>query len=202
MILIGPNHTGRGAMASIMTNGEWQLPAGNIKINSELGKAILAGSSVLEDDSDAHLFEHSLEVQIPFIQYFKKDVRIVPISIMSQDFKSCKDIGEAMADAIKVCQSPITILASTDMTHYESQEAAQKKDTKAIEKILNLDAQGLYSTVRENRISTCGYIAVTATLIACHLLNARKAELIKYMTSGEVSGDFNQVVGYAGFIIT
>lgn len=201
LIILGPNHTGRGAMAAIMTNGEWQLPAGNVKINSELGKAILAGSSVLEDDADAHLFEHSIEVQIPFIQYFRRDVSIVPIAIMSNDYKSCQDIGEAISDAMKVCQHPITIIASTDMTHYESRDAALKKDYIAIEKILHLDPQGLYNAVRENRISMCGYIATTAALIACNHLNAKNAELVKYMTSGEVSGDFNQVVGYAGLII-
>ncbi len=201
VIIIGPNHTGIGEMVSLMASGEWEMPNGNVKINADLANDIISGSRYIKDDSLGHLHEHSLEVQIPFIQHFKKKFNIIPITIMTLDYELCEDIGAALSDAIKEYNKPVLIVASTDMTHYESQESANVKDKKAIDEILKLDPKGLFETVVNKNISMCGIAPTTAMLIACNNLGAREARLVKYMTSGDVSGDYEQVVGYAGLII-
>ena len=201
VIIIGPNHTGLGEPEAVMCSGTWQMPNGNIEINSDLAGAIVANSKYLKDDHLAHLNEHSLEVQIPFLQRFRKDIRIVPIAMMSMDYAICQDIGHALARAVKSFKEPVLIVASSDMTHYESDKSAREKDKKAIDRVLALDPEGLLKTVRENRITMCGVIPATIMLIACKELGAKKAELVDYATSGETSGDYEQVVGYAGMIV-
>lgn len=201
VIIIGPNHTGLGEMVSLMASGEWEMPNGIVKINADLANDIISSSRYVKDDSLGHLHEHSLEVQIPFIQYFKKNFKIVPITIMTLDYELCEDIGVALSEAIKEYNKPVLIVASTDMTHYESQKSANVKDKKAIDQILKLDPKGLFETVVNKNISMCGIAPTTAMLIACNNLGARDARLVKYMTSGDVSGDYEQVVGYAGLII-
>lgn len=201
VIILGPNHTGLGETVSIITSGEWELPFGNVKINDSLANAILSYSRYIRDDNIGHLHEHSLEVQIPFIQYFKKHFEIVPISMMTMDYEICEDVGVAISEAVKKSAKTSLIIASTDMTHYESHESAKSKDKKAIEQILKLDPKSLFDTVKKNNISMCGIAPSTAMLIACKNLGANEAKLIKYMTSGDVSGDYDQVVGYAGLII-
>ncbi|MBF8250845.1 MAG: hypothetical protein HW382_473 [Deltaproteobacteria bacterium] len=177
------------------------MPNGNIEINSDLAGAIVENSKYLKDDHLAHLNEHSLEVQIPFLQRFRKDIRIVPIAMMNMDYAICQDIGHAVARAVKSFKEPVLIVASSDMTHYESDKSAREKDKKAIDRVLALDPDGLFKTVRENRITMCGVIPATIMLIACKELGAKKAELVDYATSGETSGDYEQVVGYAGMIV-
>lgn len=201
VIIIGPNHTGLGEMVSLMASGEWEMPNGIVKINADLANDIISSSRYIKDDSLGHLHEHSLEVQIPFIQYFKKNFKIVPITIMTLDYELCEDIGVALSEAIKKYDKSVLIVASTDMTHYESQESANVKDKKAIDEILKLDPKGLFETIVNKNISMCGIAPTTAMLIACNNLGAREARLVKYMTSGDVSGDYQQVVGYAGMII-
>jgi len=200
-VLIGPNHTGRGKNFSIMTEGSWITPMGEVEIDSELAKQILASSSYLTEDAAAHQYEHSLEVQVPFLQYFKADVRIVPIILGQARGDVYKKIGRELADAIKQSKHQVTILASSDMTHYEPQESARKKDNKAIEAILNLDADELLKRVADFDISMCGYAPVVALITAAKELGAKKAELVKYQTSGDASGDYSSVVGYAGIIL-
>ena len=201
VIIIGPNHTGLGEPEAVMCSGTWHMPNGNIEINSDLAGAIVENSKYLKDDHLAHLNEHSLEVQIPFLQRFRKDIRIVPIAMMSMDYAICQDIGHAVARAVKSFKEPVLIVASSDMTHYESDKSAREKDKKAIDRVLDLDPEGLLKTVRENRITMCGVIPATIMLIACKELGAKKAELVDYATSGETSGDYEQVVGYAGMIV-
>lgn len=201
VIIIGPNHTGLGEPEAVMTSGTWHLPGGDVAINTDLAGAIVENSKYLKDDHLAHLNEHSLEVQIPFLQRFRKDIRIVPIAMMSMDYAICQDIGHAVAMAVKSFKEPVLIVASSDMTHYESDKTAREKDKKAIDRVLALDPEGLLKTVRENRITMCGVIPATIMLIACKELGAKKAELVDYATSGETSGDYEQVVGYAGMII-
>ncbi len=201
VIIIGPNHTGLGEMVSLMASGEWEMPTGRVKINNVLANDIISNSRYIKDDSAGHLHEHSLEVQIPFIQYFRRKFNIVPITIMTLDYELCEDIGMAVAKAIKKINKSVLIVASTDMTHYESQDSANLKDRKAIDQILKLDPKGLFETVITKNISMCGIVPTTAMLIACNSLGANEAKLIKYMTSGDVSGDYDQVVGYAGIII-
>lgn len=200
-ILIGPNHTGLGSPVSIMSSGTWQIPTGELKINNDLAKTIVEHSDIIEEDTLAHAMEHSLEVQLPFILYYSSDVGIVPIAMMSGSLETCRMVGETLAYAVKAAGYPVTIVASSDMSHYVPDSTARAKDRKAIERILDLDPEGLYNTVRKEGITMCGFIPVTAMLFAAELLGAKKAELVKYMTSGEVSGDYDAVVGYAGIII-
>ena len=200
-VILGPNHTGRGKAFSIMSEGTWKTPLGDIGIDSELGKRILASSSYLEEDHVAHQFEHSLEVQVPFLQYFKPDVRIVPMVIGHASGALYKKIGSELANAVKESKKGIIILASSDMTHYEPHETARKKDSQAIEAILDLDEDELLRRVDEFDISMCGYAPVVSLISAAKELGAKKAELIKYQTSGDTSGDYGSVVGYAGIIV-
>jgi AmmeMemoRadiSam system protein B len=208
-ILIGPNHTGLGAPVSLMAKGSWETPLGRVEIDDTLAAAILSKSPRIKEDSLAHLREHSLEVQLPFIQYFKKEFRIVPIQMLDVRLETCKEVGRAVAEAVRECgargeeyeRTGVLIVASSDMTHYESARAAKEKDEKAIRHILNLDPEGLYRTVRDLGITMCGFGPAVAMLTACKHLGATKAELIKYTNSGDVSGDFDQVVGYAGIVI-
>ena len=201
-IIIGPNHSGMGKPLSIMTRGKWKTPLGEVEIDSELGKQILATSSHLQEDDIAHQYEHSIEVQIPFLQYFKSDFRIVPIILGYAGGDTYKEIGRAIAKAVRELNREVVIIASSDMTHYEPQESAQKKDTQAINAILALDEDELLRRVDELNISMCGYAPTASLISAAKELGAKSAELVKYQTSGDTTGDYSAVVGYAGIIIT
>jgi AmmeMemoRadiSam system protein B len=148
------------------------------------------------------MFEHSLEVQLPFIAHFAKESRIVPLTIMSATIEECRQLGEGIAAAVKAVDYPVVIVASSDMSHYVSEAAAKKKDKMAIDRVLALDPEGLFDTVRSMQISMCGFLPVTAMLFAAKSLGAREAKLVRYATSGEVSGDYDHVVGYAGIIVS
>lgn len=200
-VLIGPNHTGMGTPVSVFAEGEWEMPFGSVKINGDLADAIISKSTSAREDYLAHQYEHSLEVQLPFIQYFKKEFRIVPIAMMTTNLEVCQELGKSIAEAIKESGAPALIVASSDMTHYEPDSLARKKDEKAIDQILLIDPVSLHRTIEREGISMCGYAAATAMLFAASDLEATTAELVKYMTSGEVSGDYMQVVGYAGIIV-
>ena len=200
-VILGPDHTGRGKAFSIMSEGTWKTPLGETEIDSELGKRILAASSYLEEDHVAHQFEHSIEVQVPFLQYFKPDVRIVPVVIGHASGAIYKGIGRELAGAIKESKKGVILLASSDMTHYEPHESARRKDSQAIEAILDLDDGELLRRVDEFDISMCGYAPVVSLISAAKELGAKKAELVKYQTSGDTSGDYSSVVGYAGIIV-
>jgi hypothetical protein len=200
-ILLGPSHTGRGKPFSIMTEGSWQTPLGQVEIDSELGKKILESSGHLREDAIAHQYEHSIEVQVPFLQYFKPEVHIVPIVLGHASGDIYKEIGKEIAKVIKESKREVVIMASSDMTHYELQEVAAKKDKAAIEAMLALDEDGLLKRVEELGISMCGYAPVVALIAAAKELGAKSAELVKYQTSGDTTGDFSSVVGYAGIII-
>lgn len=200
-IIMGPNHTGRGKPLSIMTEGRWKTPLGEVEIDCELGKRILAISSHLEEDNVAHQYEHSIEVQLPFLQYFKKDIRIVPIILAYSSGAIYKEIGKELAKAVKELNKEVIIIASSDMTHYEPQESARRKDDKAIKAILDLDEDELLKRVDELKISMCGYAPVVSLISAAKELGVTGAELVKYQTSGDTAGDYTSVVGYAGIII-
>lgn len=200
-IILAPNHSGLGAQAAIMTEGEWATPIDNIPVAHELAKNLLNRTPVLQDDVTAHVPEHSLEVQLPFMQFKQPLLSIVPICLQRLRLESCIELGNAIADAIKDSGEGILIVASTDMNHYEDQERTKRKDEMAIEKVLALDPEGLISVCRENGISMCGVYPVAVMLMACKALGATKAELVEHTTSGEVSGDFDAVVGYAGFLV-
>lgn len=206
-VLIGPNHTGLGAAVSLMAKGTWETPLGLVEIDDVLAASILSQSARIHEDSLAHLREHSLEVQLPFIQYFKKQFKIVPIQMLDTRLETCLDVGRAVAEAIKKrgegggSGRPL-IVASSDMSHYEQADRAKEKDSKAIQSILNLDPEGLYRVVRDYEITMCGYGPAVAMLTAGKILGATHAELVKYSNSGETSGDYDKVVGYAGIVVT
>jgi AmmeMemoRadiSam system protein B len=200
-IIIGPNHRGLGKPLSITTGGSWSTPLGEVRIDSGLAGAILAASSELEEDTLAHRYEHSLEVQIPFLQYFKPDVKIVPIVLAQAATQVYRNIGSSIAATLKSGKEAAVIVASSDMTHYEKHESAKAKDKKAIEAILSLDADELVRRIGQYDISMCGYAPVICLIAAALEMGAGKAELVKYQTSGDTSGDYSSVVGYAGLII-
>ncbi len=199
-IILGPNHTGMGKAFSIMTRGIWRTPLGDVEIDLELAENIMVLSNYLEKDSDAHRYEHSIEVQLPFLQYFKKDIKLVPIVLAQADGAVYKEVGKAIAGAVKKTNREVIIIASSDMTHYESQTLAKEKDNQAIEAMLALNEDELIEKVERLKISMCGYAPAVSLITAVKALGARKAELVRYQTSGDTTGDYSSVVGYAGII--
>ena len=198
VIILGPNHHGRGHMAAVCASGEWETPLGQTKISVELAKRVLAECPMTAEDSVAHYSEHSLEVQLPFLQFRTPHTSIVPICISHMPLEMLLQLGDGLARAILSRSSKPLIVASTDMTHYESGEIARKKDFLALEKVLALDPEGLYDVVQEHRISMCGVLPTVVMLQAALALGAKNAELIAYSNSGDVTGDQSDVVGYAG----
>lgn len=201
-VLIGPNHRGLGEPIALYAGGEWTVPNGTLPVDQELGRRILEEAPLVAADESAHRMEHSIEVQLPFIAEVAKQAKILPISVMHASLGACREVGEGIAAAIRQCGYPVTMVASTDMSHYVSAETARKLDGQAIERILALDPEGLYATVHTLQISMCGVFPTTIMLYAAKALGATHARLVRYATSGEVSGDYDQVVGYAGLIIT
>ena len=200
-IMIGPNHTGLGPAISLMESGEWEIPTGVFEIDRKLAARIALNTPKVVRDSQAHTFEHSLEVQLPFVAYFSREVKIVPIAMLSASFEECLELAEGIANAVRDAAYPVVIVASSDMSHYVPDKVARQKDMLAIEKILAIDPEGLYETVRRQRISMCGVLPATVMLSAAKLLGAGSARLVKYATSGDVSGDYESVVGYAGVVV-
>jgi len=204
-VILGPNHTGMGSPFSIMKEGIWRTPFGDAKVESELGADILRHSRFLEFDFWAHQREHSIEVQLPFIQYFNPEFQFVPITVShfrGEEFVDVyKDIGEAIASAISARKDRVVVVASTDLTHYESQQTANENDKAAMDAVLALDPEALVSTVASKHISMCGFGPTAAMLYACRKLGASSAELVDYMTSGDATGDYAKVVGYGGILV-
>ena len=200
-VILGPNHTGLGQDFSIMLEGVWKLPCGDAEIDSQLARQILKDSPDIKEDVTAHAFEHSIEVQIPFLQYLFKAFKFVPIIVSDASASTYKRIGAGIARAVRESNKKVVIIASSDMTHYEPHEAAKEKDSKAIKAILELDADKLMLTISKHNISMCGYGPVSIMLAAAKELGAKKAELVKYQTSGDTSGDYSSVVGYAGILV-
>jgi AmmeMemoRadiSam system protein B len=203
-VLVGPNHRGVGAAVSIYPDDAWETPLGNLPVEHAVVGAIIKNSKGLaQPDTIAHLEEHSLEVQMPFIKYFSSDAKIVPISLADYRPEACRRLGTAIADAVK--KSPYAqrtlLVASTDMSHYVSAAAAKEVDTMAIETIIGLDPDGLLKTVVEKDISMCGSGPTAVVLWAAKDLGAQSARLIRYTSSGAVTGDNDEVVAYAGIII-
>ncbi|MBN2518537.1 MAG: AmmeMemoRadiSam system protein B [Candidatus Altiarchaeota archaeon] len=206
VIIIGPNHTGEGPFVSVFPDGYWETPLGQVEVDSEIAKSILSKSQFAQKDERAHQHEHSVEVHLPFLQTIMQGAKVVPIAIMHTSpnerfYSVCKDLGMSIYSAIKSSGKNVLILASTDLTHYELKERAESKDNIAISDIMKLDETGLLKSVSEYRISMCGFGGVTATLIACKALGAKKAEKVAYMTSWNYTGGNSPVVGYGGLII-
>lgn len=199
-IILGPNHTGFGSGVSMMVEGVWRTPLGDAEVYSEVAAQIVKASTLIDVDEQAHRFEHSVEVQLPFLQYIYGAVRIVPICFLMQDLETSREVGEAIADAVKGLNT--VIIASTDLTHYEPQRVASVKDHRVIEAIQGLQESDVQEAVESNAVSMCGPGPVMATVVAARRLGAQKAELLCYKTSGDITGDYGSVVGYASLLFT
>jgi AmmeMemoRadiSam system protein B len=186
---------------AIITEGKWETPLGQVPIDTELAKAILRNSGTIEEDDLGHQREHSIEVQLPLLQACGRPFSFVPICLFSSEYAACQDVGLAVARAVAESDRSVLMVASTDMSHYVSQEQAQAKDRLAIEAILACDPQRLHRVVRQEGITMCGFHSTTAMLIAAKELGATSAELVGYATSADVTKDASSVVGYAGLII-
>jgi AmmeMemoRadiSam system protein B len=204
IVILGPNHTGLGEPFSVMLRGTWSTPLGDCRIDTELAENIASQCDFLSDDFKAQAVEHSIEVELPLLQFFRKDLRIVPIVVGSVVKEKLFRLGEGIAGAVLAAGQgkPVLIIASSDMTHYEPQKNAIEKDRLALEAIESLDEELLYNRVNELNITMCGYAPVVSLLRAVKLLGAKNARVVEYATSARVTGDYNSVVGYAGVIIT
>jgi AmmeMemoRadiSam system protein B len=204
-VVLCPNHTGKGRPLAVMTSTAWQTPLGDVPADAEVGGRLLRRFPALEEDSAAHRGEHAIEVQLPFLQAQQPEMRIVPITVGTSNFDVLRGLGEALADVIDEVEEDregkVLIVASSDMNHYESDAVTRIKDHKAIERVLAMDARGLWEVVMNEDISMCGFGPTVVMLTAAKLLGATSATLVKYATSGEVSGDYASVVGYAGIIV-
>lgn len=196
IIMFGPNHTGQGSGLAVMKEGVWQTPFGDVQIDQETAEQLLRKSKIIDIDERAHVYEHSIEVQIPFLQYlYGSTFKFVPISFLMQDFESSSKVGQTVAEVLE--EKNALIIASTDMTHYESHEVAERKDKKALSALERLEAREFYSTVEKYHITACGYGPVVALVTAAKLLGAKTSQVLCYKTSGDVTGDHSAVVGYA-----
>jgi AmmeMemoRadiSam system protein B len=202
IILIGPNHTGMGTPASIMCHGTWATPLGKLEVNEKLASRLLEASANLTEDETAHIKEHSLEVQLPFIYLLNQNASIVPITVMHADFEECREIGEAIAGVLESYEEEVLIIVSSDMNHFESEEVTREKDKKAIERVLALDPDGLLAVTAAESITMCGAVPSAIGLIAAKAMGAGLAEMTEYSTSGKTSGDLENVVGYVGIIVS
>lgn len=202
LILIGPRHFPRGAPLAILSSGGWETPLGKAPIDSQLAEKITQAFPQLREDAEAHRTEHSLEVQLPFLQRLVPSFSFVPIVLGTVQWEHIDALGRALAAVVASQDSPVLLVGSSDMNHYETDAVTRVKDHKAIEHILALEPRKLFDAVRNENISMCGYAATVAMLTAVRELHGKQAELVRYATSGEVNGDMAEVVGYAGIVIT
>jgi AmmeMemoRadiSam system protein B len=184
-----------------MSSGQWEIPLGKVEIDADLCKQLMRHCHLLTEDAEAHKFEHSLEVQLPFIHYLKEEARFVPITLGASGFATLERLGRAIADTLRELEEDVLVVASSDMNHYEADAITREKDHKAIDRVLALDPKGLYETVKSQSISMCGYGPTISMLFGIQTAGVLKAELIKYATSGEINQDMKEVVGYAGIAI-
>ncbi len=201
-IILCPNHTGWGEPVSIMSEGRWLTPLGEVPIDTELATALKAACTLFSEDTDAQLREHALEVQLPFLQSLLPEFTFVPVTIGVGQYEPLKQVGDAMATVLKARKDEVLVIASSDMNHFENESTTRAKDAKAIERILELDPAGLFRVIKDENVSMCGYGPTIAMLTAASALGAHTALLAKYATSGDISGDFDRVVGYAGIIVS
>jgi AmmeMemoRadiSam system protein B len=201
VVILGPNHHGIGERVALYPDGEWLTPLGAVPVNGALGKLVMELAPFVRHDARAHSFEHSLEVQVPFLQHLRPQVTIVPLCLGFGDYATCQALGAALARAIREWGNPVLIVASSDMTHFESATAARTKDHLALGELLALDPEGLLTVCRQEEITMCGVIPAVVMLVAAVELGATRARLVRYATSGDVTGDDRKVVAYAGVTV-
>ena len=200
-VVMCPNHTGVGRALAIMSQGGWETPLGEAPIDSALAESLKRQFPALEEDSAAHRAEHAAEVELPFLQLRQPELTFVPIALGTGRFELLEQLGQALARVIAQHSDPVLIVASSDMNHYEADAVTRAKDHRAIERILTLDARGLFDVVTQQNISMCGFGPAVAMITAARELGAKSATLVKYATSGEISGNWDMVVGYAGVVV-
>jgi len=200
VLVLNPNHHGWGDDFALAPEGVWETPLGDVTINGKLNSLLLDKTEAAEDER-AHYMEHSGELQLPFLKFRRDDVSVSLVCIACNRLERLLEFGRGVAEVVKAMGEEVLIVASSDMTHYEPAETAKRKDRLAIERIEALDSEGLWQTVKENNISMCGVGPVVALLEAAKALGSREARLVKYATSGDVTGDFSQVVGYASLVV-
>lgn len=201
-VILCPNHTGRGAPAALEPSEAWRTPLGDVPVNRRLAKRLLALCPSLEEDAEAHRREHSLEVQLPFLQVLRPDVSVVPVCLGESSLALCREIGEACARICAEETQPPLVLASSDMNHYESRAEGRRKDDRALARIEALDPEGLFRTVLSESVSMCGFLPATALLFAARAAGAGPARIVARRDSGDETGDTSSVVGYAGVIVS
>lgn len=195
-VILGPNHTGYGSGVSIVTEGSWQTPMGSISIDTELAKQIQKACDIIDIDEEAHAFEHSIEVQLPFIQYLFNDAaKFVPICMMMQDLRTSREIAATIIEQLK--RKNFLIIASSDFVHYEPHDTVVRKDQTAIDAITRLDDAQLNELGDSGKVTMCGYGPITTLIAAAKLLGGVRAELLSHKTSGDITGDKSAVVGYS-----
>lgn len=199
-IILCPNHTGIGSGVSIFHEGSWETPLGNIKIDEEFSKELIKNSDIIDPDFQAHLKEHSCEVHLPFLQYFSNDFKIVPIVMWMQDITSSEEVARGIVEVAKNLKTSISIIASTDLTHYAPYEIASKQANLLLDKISKMDEKGLLEDIEKFNITMCGYGPTIATIKATREFGSTKCDILKYSTSGNISGDLSSVVGYCSGI--
>ncbi len=202
IIILGVRHYPRGEPAAILSSGAWRTPLGDAQIDEELAETLKKACPLLREDSVAHSAEHSLEVQLPFLQVLAPDFTFVPVALGTVQFESLVSVGEAIGRVLEAAKENLLLLTTSDLNHYEDDATTRVKDRKAIDRLLALDARGLYDTCRNEGISMCGLGPAVAMLTALNALGVKKPELVKYATSADVSGDRSAVVGYAGMIFS
>lgn len=199
-VLVGPNHYGIGSGVATMRAGTWETPLGNVEVNGEWATEIAKRSGIVDFDEFAHSRDHCLEVQLPFLQYIRPQFTIVPVVLIMQDIDTAYDLGKAIADTVAEKEGKTLLIASSDLTHYEPNESAHRKDGELIKAMLALDVNKFYGVLERMDVSACGYGAIASIMVAAKNLGATRGELLKYATSGDVTGDTGAVVGYSSVV--
>lgn len=199
-IILGPNHWGIGCNIATMKDCTWQTPLGNVDVDSEAADLVNGITKLIEIDFFSHTRDHSIEVQVPMLQFYKKTFKILPIILNDQDYEFSLEVGAAVAKLAKKKKS--IIIGSSDFTHYEENEFAHSQDKALIEPILEMDVEKFYDTLNERRVTACGYGAIASTIVACKELGATQGKLLQYATSGDIAGDKSSVVGYASIVFS
>jgi MEMO1 family protein len=202
IILLGVRHYPQGEPMAILSEGAWRTPLGDARIDESLAEELKKACPLLREDSVAHSSEHSLEVQLPFLQVLNPEFAFVPVALGTVKFESLVRVGESIARVMENSKEKILLLTTSDLNHYENDDVTREKDAKAIDQLLAMDARGLYDVCRNESISMCGLGPSVAMLTALNKLAAKRSELVKYATSADVSGDRSAVVGYAGMIFS
>lgn len=199
-IILCPNHTGMGSGVSISHQGEWITPLGNVQIDEEFARELIVNSSIIDTDSTAHSQEHSCEVHIPFLQYFKQDFKIIPISMWMQDLETAQEIANSIIKTINALKRDVVVIASTDFTHYQPGPIASANDSQVLDAISKMDEKLMYERVSDLGVTMCGYGPVATTMMVSKAMGVKKGEILKYATSGDITGDNSSVVGYGSVI--